>query len=70
MENFTFDEVNLICIYDPGTRQGLIAELERMKGYLKPEEAELRTLTDSTLGKLRNMTDAEYNVLDLVPDFG
>ena len=66
---FTNDEINLMCIYDTGTREGLIAELTQMRGYLGAEETELLVLTDSALGKLRNMSDAEYAELDLFPDF-
>ena len=66
---FTNDEINLMCIYDTGTREGLIAELTQMRGYLGAEETELLTLTDSVLGKLRNMSDEEYASLDLFPDF-
>lgn len=66
---FTNDEINLMCIYNTGTREGLIAELAQMRGYLSAEETELLTLTDSVLGKLRGMSDAEYAELDLFPDF-
>jgi len=66
---FTNDEINLMCIYNTGTREGLIAELEQMRGYLGAEETELLALTDSALGKLRAMSDAEYAGLDLFPDF-
>ena len=66
---FTNDEVNLMCIYNTGTREGLIAELTQMRGYLGAEEAELLALTDSALEKLRNTSDAEYSSLDLFPDF-
>ena len=66
---FTNDEINLMCIYDTGTREGLIAELTQMRGYLGAEETELLALTDSALGKLRDMSDAEYAALDLFPDF-
>ncbi len=66
---FTNDEINLMCIYNTGTREGLIAELVQMRGYLGAEETELLVLTDSALGKLRNMSDAEYAGLDLLPDF-
>ena len=69
MESFTFDELNLVCIYNTGTRQGLIDALTEMRGYLEADETELRELTDSALGKLRCMTDAEYEFLDLFPDF-
>ena len=30
---------------------------------------ELRELTDSSIAKLRGMSDAEYGALDLFPDF-
>jgi hypothetical protein len=66
---FTNDEINLMCIYNTGTREGLIAELTQMRGYLGAEETELLALTDSTLRKLRNMSNEEYTALDLLPDF-
>ncbi|MPN54179.1 hypothetical protein SDC9_201848 [bioreactor metagenome] len=67
---FTNDEVNLMCIYNTGTRESLIAELTHMRGYLGAEETELLALTDSALRKLRRMSDTEYATLDLFPDFG
>jgi hypothetical protein len=66
---FNNDEINLMCIYNTGTREGLIAELEQMRSYLGAEETELLALTDSALGKLRAMSDEEYAALDLFPDF-
>lgn len=69
-KHFTHDEVSLMSIYNAdGTREGLIAALAEMWGYLDAEEAELRELTDSALAKLRGITDAEYAALDLTPDF-
>lgn len=53
MNNFTFEEQNLLCIYNGaggGIRAGVIAALTEMRGYLEPDEDELRTLTDSALG--------------------
>ena len=67
--NFTHDEINLMAIYNPGTREGLIAELTAMRKYLEPDEAELLRLTDSVLSKLSRMTDAVFTTLDLIPDF-
>ena len=70
MNEFTFEEQNLMCIYNAsGTRTGLIAALEDMRGYLQPDETELRELTDSTLMKLRHITDADFEAMDLYPDF-
>ena len=69
MGNFTFEEMNLMCIYNTGSRTGLIDSLREMRGELSPDEAELLALTDSTLAKLRTMTDAEFDELELYPDF-
>ncbi|ADU27428.1 transposon-transfer assisting family protein [Ethanoligenens harbinense] len=66
---FTNDEINLMCIYNTGTRDGLIAELTQMRSYLGAEETELLALTDSALEKLRNMSNGEYTALNLLPDF-
>ncbi len=72
MNDFTFEEKNLLCIYNGaggGTRAGVIAALTEMWGYLEPDEDELRTLTDSALSKLGRMSDADFDALELVPDF-
>ena len=66
---FTNDELNLMCIYDTGTRTGLLEALATMKEVLEPEETELREMTDSVIAKLNAMTDAEYAELELFPDF-
>lgn len=69
MGNFTFEEINLMCIYNTGSRTGLIEALTEMRGELSPEETELRELTDSALGKLQTMHDAEFSELEMFPDF-
>ena len=60
MMEFTIEEINLMCIYDTGTRQGLMDALKAMLGDLLPEEAELRQLTENVLARLDGMTDDEY----------
>ena len=69
MMNFTHAEINLMAIYNTGTREGLIEELTAMRKYLESDETELMKLTDSALGKLNTLTDAEFDTLDLIPDF-
>ena len=69
MNTLTFEETNLLCIYNPGTRQGAIEALTEMCSHLQADETELLALTDSTLSKLRAMTDDEFAVLELYPDF-
>lgn len=66
--NITYEEQQLMSLYNTGTRQGLIDALTEMRGYLAADEKELRELTDSAISKLNRMTDAEYDELDLFPD--
>ena len=69
MDKFTADEMNLMCIYDTGTREGLMEQLRQMRGYLGADQPELVEMTDSTLDKLEKMSDTEYAALNLTPDF-
>ena len=69
MNALTFEETNLLCIYNPGSRLGPIEALTEMRRELSPDETELLALTDSTLAKLRAMPDAEFDELELYPDF-
>ena len=69
-ENFTFEEQQLMSIYNPGTRLGLIHTFVEMRTYLDKDEQELKDLTDSVIAKLNTITDAEFRKLDLIPDFG
>lgn len=70
MNTFTFEETNLLCIYNTGSRTGLIEALTDMRQELAPDEDHLRSLTNSVLNKLRNMTDDQFAQLELYPDFG
>ena len=66
----TYEEEQLIALYNlNGTRSGVIFELEAMRDLLGPEDADLLALTDSTLKKIKAMTDEEFDNLDLTPDF-
>lgn len=70
MDRFNIEELNLMCIYDTGTRTDLIHELEKIALYkLATDDAELTELVQSTLKKLTAMTDQEYGELILVPDY-
>ncbi len=69
MMNFSNDEMNLMCIYNTGNRQGLIKALSDMRKELEPEEVELREMTDSTITKLEAMIDEDFDKLELFPDF-
>lgn len=67
--SFTFDEMNLMCIYNTRTWRSLIYELWEMRGYLEIDETELLTLIVPTLSKLEAASDVDFDEFDLVPDF-
>ena len=67
--NFTIDELNLMCIYDTGSRMGLIEALSTMREQLEADETELMQMTNSAIKKLCAMSDEDYAAMELFPDF-
>lgn len=65
MTSFTFDEINLMCIYDTTDRNKLIALLSEAVPYIEDEE--LKEMTESVISKLNALTDDEYSDLELTP---
>ena len=64
MPDFTYDEFQLMAMYDPGTRSGLIDELCDVQLMLEPDEEELLSLTESTIRKLCQMSDEQFLALE------
>lgn len=62
---FTFDEINLMCIYDTSDRVGLIIQLQEAMPYIENEE--LKELTATVISKLVSLTDDEYSEIELMP---
>ena len=67
--DFTKDELSLIGIYNAGSRKETIAALIEMQQYLEDDEADLRELTDNAVNKLEKISDEQFDLLDLIPDF-
>lgn len=63
MPTFTFEETEILCMSNGETREEHIFFLERMKVHLPDEEAELKTVIDSVIGKLTQMTEAQFEEL-------
>ncbi len=61
--NFTVEEVNLICIFTGEGRSEVIEDIERALPYL--DDADMAELSHRIIGKLRNMTDEEFERLEL-----
>lgn len=68
MNKFNRDERMLMMLYNPGTRAGLIAELEAMRLQLTPQERKLNRLSKGVIEKLNTMADEEFDKMELYPD--
>lgn len=61
--NFTVEEVNLICVFAGESRSEVIEDMERALPYL--EDTDMEELSNRVIGKLQNMTDEEFEQLEL-----
>lgn len=66
--NFSGEEQFLMMLYNPGSRLGLIAELNTMKEYLTLREKRLNRLANRVIAKLERITDEEFERLDFYPN--
>ena len=69
--NFTVEEVNLICIFASESnaftlesRSEVIEDIERALPYL--DDPDMVELSNRTIEKLHNMTDEEFEQLELI----
>lgn len=62
--NFTVEEVNLICIFAGESRGKVIEDIERALPYL--DDSDMKELSNRVIGKLQNMTDEEFEQLELI----
>ena len=66
--NFNGEELMLMVIYNPGTRQGLMQELRLMQCYLMPDETALWELSEGVIEKLKLMTDTDFAEIEFPLD--
>lgn len=62
--NFTVEEVNFMCIFAGESRSEVIEDIERALPYL--DDPDMEELSNRIIGKLRNMTDEEFEQLELI----
>ena len=60
---FNMEESNLICIFAGEGRNEVIKDIERALPYL--EDTDMAELSGRVIGKLRGMTDEEFEQLEL-----
>ena len=71
MPEFEPDERNLILLYNTGSREGLMKELNEMLPNMEQDQDALRGMAVSVVEKLGRMTDADFCAYcaELEPDF-
>ena len=58
MNNFTVEEINLMCVFDATGRTELIEDIGRVLPHL--DDKDMEELANRVIGKLQNMTDEEF----------
>ena len=66
-KQFNLEEVNLMCIFDTSSRTALIAEITA--AIPEFEEPELTEIAENVLGKLSQISDADFAALELYPEY-
>ena len=66
-EQFNIEEVNLMCIFDMSSRAALIAEITA--AIPEFDEPELADIAENVIGKLTEMSDADFTALELYPEY-
>ena len=69
MDPISYDEQQLIAIHNAGSRTKTLLNLKEMRKFISDEETDLKSITDSAIRHLEEMTDEEYGQFDLIPDF-
>ena len=58
MNNFTVEEINLMCVFDAKGRTELIEDIGRVLLHL--DDKDMEELANRVICKLQNMTDEEF----------
>ncbi len=64
MNDLSYEENVMAVLYRRETREQTIAAMEEMKKVLKEDEQDLLKLTESTIRKLRAMSDEDFDAMD------
>jgi len=64
-EQFTVEEVNLMCIFNTKNKGYLINEIMNAYQYFNDEMLEI---AERTVRKLNNMSDIEFNSMEFYPE--
>ena len=58
MDKFTVEEINMMCVFEGQDRTGMIADIKNVLPHI--QDSDMGELAGQVLGKLENMSDAEF----------
>ena len=58
MDKFTVEEMNLMCVFEGQDRTGMITDIKNVIPHI--QDSDMVELAGQVLGKLENMSDAEF----------
>ena len=58
VDKFTVEEINLMCVFEGQDRTGMIADIKNVIPHI--QDSDMVELAAQVLGKLENMSDAEF----------
>lgn len=66
--NFNREEINLLSLYNTGSKDETLMELREMQSYLLEDETDLKHLSDTVISKIQKLSNREYMELLLTYD--
>ncbi len=64
---FTAEEINLMCVYDTGSRAALVSGVrESLPDVYDPE---MREIMENVIAKLEKLTDEEFSRIGFYADY-
>lgn len=66
--HFNREEINLLSLYNTGSKDETLMELREMQSYLLEDETDLKHLSDTVISKIQKLSNREYMELLLTYD--
>lgn len=63
MDNFTVEEINLMCVFEGQDRAGMIADIKNVIPHI--QDSDMEELAEQVLGKLEVMSDEDFTQIVL-----
>jgi len=64
IEQFTVEEINLMCVFNTSSRDNLITDINKAMEHFEEDIAEI---AENVLHKIGSMNDLEYNEIEMFP---